>query len=382
MLRQALALGVLGLCWASEAEIYGDLPDARHAWGVHDWNRPKPSRVEPGAFVSASAPSDAVVLFDGTKDSFGKNWRNRDGREPGWKMGEEGDFYCPPDWKAGGDVFTRIEFGDCQLHIEFRHDADIAEEGAQMRGNSGVFLMAKYELQILESYFTCREDCRIDTYADGLAGAVYGENPPMVNALRKPGEWQAFDVIFHQPIWDGQRLVHPGSISVMLNGVLVQDHWRMEGLCTHMWRRPLAPVGEKGPLRLQDHGCKVHFRNIWYRPLASRWSNRTHCIETADENAVLSLRRETAAALYAKIADKDAVTGQNVLDLAEVIGYSHDEQYVRQWDKVVAEYVRTPLNENKETTERLRRAVKALCRAGLLAPSSPLVGKVGVDALN
>ena len=381
MLKQVLTMGLLGCCWVSEAEIHGDLPDARHAWGVHDWNRPKPHRVEPGAYVPTGVPSDAVVLFDGSAESFAKNWRNKDGGAPSWKLGDEGDFFCLPDWKAGGDVFSRVEFGDCQLHLEFRHDSIISGDRAQMRGNSGVFLMAKYELQILESYSTCREDCRINTYADGVAGAIYGENPPAVNALRKPGEWQVFDIVFHQPVWDGLRLVHPGSISVMLNGVLVQDHWQMEGLCSHMWRRPLSPVGEKGPLRLQDHGCKVHFRNIWYRPLASRWQNRTHCAETADENDVQALRRETAARLYAKIRDKDAVTGRNVLDLAEVIGYACEGEYVQQWNKVVAEYVKTPLHEDGETTAKLRRAVKALFRAGLLNPTSPLVTKVGTDAL-
>ena len=318
------------VAWAG---LYGDTPDAKHAWAVHDYNRPKPAKVEP-ADICGQPPSDAVVLFDGTKASFEKNWCGRRGEPSGWSYSDEGYFYTVPEWKNGGSIRTRTEFGDCQVHVEYRHDPNAlySDKGPQMRGNSGVFLMGNYEIQVLESYCTSRDlDGKkgfVDNYTDGQAGSVYAENPPLVNPARKPGEWQTYDIVFHQPVWDGLKLVHPGSITVFFNGVLVQDHWEMEGLTTHCRRRPLAPHKTKGPLLLQDHGCVVHYRNIWYRPLASRWANRTHSALTADENAVMELRRETAARLFAKIADPKAATVANVCALAEVVSYANEEPYV------------------------------------------------------
>lgn len=167
--------------WASEQGIYGDIPDDKHAWAVHDWNRPKPSKVEAAAYVQTGVPSDAIILFDGTKESFERNWCDTKGNPSLWKLGTEGDFYCVPGWKNGGYVQTREEFGDCQLHLEYRHDEDITDykQGPQMRGNSGIFLMGKaygHEVQILESYYTsCEMEGKpgyIDNYADwaGLFG--------------------------------------------------------------------------------------------------------------------------------------------------------------------------------------------------------------------
>ena len=293
------------------AGLYGDTPDAKHAWAVHDWNRPKPTKVEIGA---NGVPSDAIVLFDGTKESFEKNWQSDKGGAPTWKC-EDGMFSSKAGWGLGS-VRTKAEFGDCQLHIEYMHPADTKSLGGpQMRGNSGVFLMGAqygYEVQVLESYFTSREmegkDGYVDNYTDGQAGSVYAENPPMVNPQRKPGEWQVYDIVFHQPVWDGDKLLHPGSITVFFNGVLVQDHWEMEGQTTHCKRRPLKPHPKKGPLLLQDHGCPVNFRNIWIRELPSRWDNKTHSSMSADPDAVMALRRETAAKLFAKIADPKAAT--------------------------------------------------------------------------
>lgn len=327
-----------GLAFCASAGIYGDTPDAKHAWAVHDWNRPKPHRVTPGADLGRP-PSDAIVLFDGSRASFEKNWRDANGGVSQWKLSDEGYFYTVPGWKNGGGIFTRAEFGDCQLHLEYRHDPDqlYADKGPQMRGNSGVFLMGPetgYEVQVLESYHTSAEDNSVDNYTDGQAGAVYAENPPMVNPARPAGEWQVYDIVFHQPIFDGLKVVRPGSVTVFFNGVLVQDHWELEGSTTHQKRRPLVPHAEKGPLFLQDHGCVVQFRNIWIRPIPSRWANRTHSLLSADENEVRKCRRETAARLFAALPDKEALTLENALALAEVVSYAKEGEWDRQWKKV------------------------------------------------
>ena len=329
------------------AGLYGDTPDAKHAWAVHDWNRPKPHKVTP-AEKPGNPPSDAVVLFDGTKASLEKNWCDSEGKPTQWKYSDEGYFYTVPEWKNGGIIRTRAEFGDCQLHIEYRHDpkAIFEDRGPQMRGNSGVFLMGTatgYEIQVLESYTTSAEmagkEGYVDNYADGQAGSVYAENPPLVNPARKPGEWQVYDIVFHQPVWEGLKLVHPGSVTVFFNGVLVQDHWEMEGLTTHCRRRPLAPPSAtKGPLCLQDHGCVVQYRNVWYRPLASRWANTTHSALSADENDVMALRRKTAAELFAKIKDPNEVSATNLKALAEVISYANEGKYSNSFRKCLDGY--------------------------------------------
>lgn len=321
------------------AAIYGDLPDAKHAWSVHDKNRPNPVKVtaEPG-----KPPSDAIVLFDGTKESFEKNWCDNNLQPSKWKLGNEGEFYCVPGYKNGGAIRTRGLFGDCQLHIEFRHDAELGDapkdKNAQMHGNSGVFIMSNYEIQVLESYGTNPADMKNPNYADGQAGAVYAENPPMVNPARKPGEWQTYDIIFHQPVWDGLKLVHPGSVTVLFNGVVVQDHWEMEGLTTHKNRRPLAPHGKRLPISLQDHGCTVRYRNIWLREIPSRYANRTHGGPGVDENAVLELRRKTAAELFAKIEKPVKPTAANMEALGEVIGYAREGQYEKTWRETASAF--------------------------------------------
>ena len=293
------------------AALYGDTPDARHAWAVHDLNRPNPVKITAPAGLP---PSDAVILFDGTKKSLDENWCDAKGQPTKWSFDAEAGAFCIlPEQAAGGYksknrpgvIRTRKHFGDCQLHIEFRHPKGITGE-AQMRGNSGIFLMNNYELQVLESFGTNPKDMKNKTYADGQCGSVYAENPPLVNPCRAPGEWQTYDIVFHQPVWKGDKLLHPGSITVFLNGVLVQDHWEMEGMTTHCKRRPLAPHEKTGPLQLQDHACPVAFRNVWYRPLASRWDNLTHSNLTADETEVIKLRRTTAkAVLAAALAETD-----------------------------------------------------------------------------
>ncbi len=358
----------------SAVALYGDAPDAKHAWAVHDWVRPKPAKVEPAAYVKTGAPSDAVVLFDGTRESFEKNWCDAKGGKPGWSYSDEGYFYSVPEWKNGGNLYTRKHFGDCQLHIEYRHDPKnlYTDKGPQMRGNSGVFLMGTengYEVQVLDSYYTSADAVGsaqyVDNYADGQAGSVYAENPPLVNPQRKAGEWQVYDIVFHQPVWEGDKLVHPGSITVFFNGVLVQDAWEMEGMTTHCRRRPLAPGADKGPLALQDHGCVVQFRNIWYRPLASRWANKTHSVMSADEASVMALRRETAQRLFSQISDPSAVSVDNLIALGQVLQYSCESRYKEAFDRCLEAYraADKPANDVK----RLNNGLKVLVRAGIIA---------------
>ena len=245
-----------------------------------------------------------------------------------------------------------------------------------MRGNSGVFLMGTstgHEVQILESYFTCRElegkEGFVDNYADGQAGSIYAEAPPLVNPQRRPGEWQVYDIVFHQPVWDGDRLVHPGSLTVFFNGVLVQDHWEMEGITTHCRRKPLVPHAKKGPLGLQDHGCLVQFRNIWYRPLASRWDNKTHSSMSADPAAVMALRRETAARLYAKISDPAAVDVPTLKALAEVISYANEGEYKASFDACLSA-ARGKFGEKERADAN--KAIDVLVRNGVLPETARL----------
>ena len=352
------------------AGVYGDTPDAKHAWAVHDWNRPKPTKVQPADYVKIGAPSDAVVLFDGTKESLERNWCDKDGKPTQWKLGTEGDFYCVAGFKNGGAIFTREKFGDCQLHIEYRHEADVTDmgKGPQWRGNSGVFFMGPatgHEVQVLESYYTSEQAKGtpeyVDNYADGQAGAVYAENPPMVNPARKPGEWQTYDIVFHQPVWDGLKLVHPGSMTVFFNGVLVQDHWELEGITTHCTRKPLVPHEVKDRFCLQDHGCIVHFRNIWLRNIPSRWANTTHSAMSGDENDVMALRRKTAAELYAKIADPKAATAANVTALAEVVSYANEGVYAESFKKALAGF-RALKDKPKGDVAAVNKALNVLIR--------------------
>ena len=347
------------------AGLYGDTPDAKHAWSVHDRNRPNPVKVESAKEIG-QPPSDAVVLFDGTKESLDRNWSDAEGKPTKWIYdAEERSFglklKTDKGWSTGaGPIFTRAAFGDCQLHIEFKHPADLKGTD-QMRGNSGVFLMGNYEIQVMESYLTNPADMKEPNYADGQCGAVYAENPPLVNANRRAGEWQVYDIVFHQPVWDGLKMLHPGSVTVFLNGVLVQDHWEMEGLTTHCQRRPLAPHPTAGRLQLQDHGCPLSFRNVWYRPLASRWANTTHSALSADENDVMALRRETAAKLFAKIEKPEEPTADNVKALAEVISYANEGKFADAFRKCLKGY-REKAGKPAEEVSGVNGALKVLVR--------------------
>lgn len=226
-------------------------------WHVHDGERPQPRVVTPGKAstpeVPGTAPSDAVVLFDGKNLDA---WRSSKVDVPTkWKI-ENGDMICVP---GSGYVFTKEEFTDFQLHVEWA--APNPPHGdSQARGNSGVFLHGKYEIQVLDCYNN-------PTYADGAAGCVYGQHPPLVNASLQPGQWQTYDIVFTGPKYAEGKLKTPAFVTVILNGVVTQNHAEIFGNTNHQQLGKYDGKTEKGPLSLQDHGNPVHYRNIWIRPL-------------------------------------------------------------------------------------------------------------------
>jgi hypothetical protein len=236
---------------------YDDTPELPTGWKVHDSARPQARVVTPGTQSSQEAagarPSDAVVLFDGSDLS---GWTSvKDGSEATWKV-ENGHMEVVP---GTGDIQTKEQFGDCQLHLEFRAP-DVVKGESQGRGNSGVFLMGRYEIQVLD----CHDN---PTYADGTTGAIYGQYPPLVNACRRPGEWQSYDIIWEAPRFEGDRVVTPARVTVLLNGIVLHHGTELMGGTGHRNIPGWTAHPATGPLRLQDHGDLVRFRNIWYRPL-------------------------------------------------------------------------------------------------------------------
>jgi hypothetical protein len=237
--------------FGQEGTAYDNAPRLPNSpWRVHDRNRPQPEQVDPGDNAgdrSAAPPRDALVLFDG-KDLSKWEGGNPRGVEDG----------CIDIVKAG-QISTKKQFGDCQLHVEWATPAK--PDGDAMRwGNSGVFMQGEYELQIIESH-----DSKI--YADGIAGAIYGQTPPLVNASRKPGEWQTFDIVFTSPQFDGEKLLRPAYFTVFWNGVLVQNHTAALGPTRHLSLATYDSRQTSGPIVLQQHGSAVRFRNIWVREL-------------------------------------------------------------------------------------------------------------------
>jgi hypothetical protein len=247
-----LAVPALALCIV---RLSGGQVDPR--WKPNDPARPLPPTIEAGTVSTQDrpgrAPSDAIVLFDGKGLSL---WEGEDGQPAKWKVAN-GYMEVVPH---SGYIHTREPFGDCQLHVEFAEP--VPPVGVdQGRGNSGVFLMGLYEIQVLDSY-------QNKTYADGEASAVYGQFPPQVNASRAPGQWQTYDIIFHGPRFDKDReLLRPARVTVLHNGVLVQDNVELSGPTAHHERPPYKPTPDELPLSLQDHGNPVRFRNIWIREL-------------------------------------------------------------------------------------------------------------------
>jgi hypothetical protein len=256
----ALALGCAVFA-QEKRDGYKDTPLIPHQkWHVHDSDRPYPKEVTPGANWDAP-PSDAVVLFNGKDLS---KWTQR-GR------GADSGKMVAPKWKVvdgyieivhgTGDLISRDKFGDCQLHAEWQEPAGITGF-SQERGNSGIYLMSRYEVQVLDSFHA-------PTYADGQAGAIYGQFPPLVNPARPPGEWQTYDVVFETPRWEGEKLVKPAYETLFYNGVLVQNHRALNGPTEYRVSLPYKKHDPEEPLLLQDHASSrpVRFRNIWVRKL-------------------------------------------------------------------------------------------------------------------
>jgi len=341
--------------------FYGDPPDDHHPWAVHDGNRPQPKIVTPGTFSSPTQPgkppSDAIVLFDGTDLS---KWESeKQGNPPApWQV-IDGFMQVVPN---SGGIRTKEKFGDCQLHVEWAAPAKV-EGDSQGRGNSGIFLMGRLEIQVLDSYNNV-------TYADGHAGAYYGISPPMANAVRPPGEFQVYDIIFRRPIYQDGKAIDPGYVTVFLNGVLVQDHTLLEGPGGHMGRTKPGPFPEKGPLSLQDHGNPTRFRNIWYRELPPRPSEGgTDGYLTTE--ATMAKRKELAAAIR-----QDAATLKNANDplpemlrLMESLVYERDEPTSQTAAQMAGQYVASlkalpadKLTAKKDEARRVRDVFRYLTR--------------------
>ena len=227
-------------------------------WRVHDSRRPHPPVVTPGETPGA-APSDAVVLFDGRDLS---RWAQRG-------TGGASDTFVEPKWglrdgyfETGartGSLYTRESFGDIQLHVEWAAPT-VVVGNSQGRGNSGIFLMGLYEIQVLDSY-----DNR--TYADGQAGAIYGQWPPLANVARRPGEWQTYDIVFEAPRFENGRVVKPAFQTVLWNGVVVHNRKEVMGATKYRDVATYSPHAAELPLMLQDHNNPVRYRNIWVRRL-------------------------------------------------------------------------------------------------------------------
>jgi Domain of Unknown Function (DUF1080) len=224
---------------------------------VHDGRRPQPTVITPGTFSTqdraGTPPSDAIVLF------FGKDlssWESVKGGDAPWQV-VDGDIQCVP---GSGNIQTKQQFGDVQLHLEMLEPQG-TQGRSQERGNSGVFLQGLYEIQVLDNY-------KSETYPDGMAGAIYGQYPPLVNACRPQGEWQTYDIIFHAAKLQNGKVVKPARVTAFFNGVLVHDDTDLIG---PTGRESLASypasLPGKGPLQLQDHNDPVHYRNIWVREL-------------------------------------------------------------------------------------------------------------------
>ncbi len=252
MKKIPLSCFLLATTFAAQAQLQPKkmTPESSEIWS------PVPRLVTPGAPSTAvsgfTAPSDALVLFDGRNLD---QWESVKGGEAPWAVADGAIVTS-----AGkGGIQTRQDFGDFQLHIEWRSPAEVKGDG-QGRGNSGVFMQGVYELQVLDSYEN-------RTYSNGQAGSIYKQTMPLVNAAKHPGEWQTYDVAYTAPRFnkDGIMLIPP-YITVMHNGVLIQNHTAIQGHTDYIGRPTVLPHG-RGPIMLQDHGNPTAFRNVWIREL-------------------------------------------------------------------------------------------------------------------
>ncbi|MFN8291191.1 MAG: DUF1080 domain-containing protein [Chitinophagaceae bacterium] len=233
--------------------LFTQLPAQKDPKTTEIWS-PEPKVVTPGASCNG-APSDAIVLFDGTS---GSKWQHKDGTDAKWTVADNA-FTVKP---GTGDIQSKQKFGDCQLHIEWRVAADVTGDG-QNRGNSGVFLMGRYEVQVLDNYNNINK-----TYVNGQAGSIYKQYPPLVNACKAPGEWQTYDIIFTAPRFsENGSVINPARLTVLQNGVLVQNKSTLWGNTVYIGSPAYEKHEAKEPITLQDHGNMTSFRNIWIREL-------------------------------------------------------------------------------------------------------------------
>ncbi len=345
--RRSFLLGLAAVaCSAALADPFGAPPNATHAWAVHDDNRPAVKKISAPV---AAPPSDAIVLFDGTKASVERNWRDKNGLPTRWTVDDAGDLISV---KGAGYIFTKEKFADCQLHVEWASPKTVKGFG-QGRGNSGVFLMGNYEIQVLDSYETDPDapgGNKNPNYSDGQAGAIYGQTPPLVNPCRAPGEFNSYDVVFHPPKFDADGTVlEPATITVFFNGVLVQDGWKYDGPTGFRKRSTYARSrGDTGmaredrmPLALQDHGNPVHYRNIWIREIPRPSDNVTHGDYYAKSEAVLAQRAATAAKLDAAFdADwsKEPV-GRRLVEAWRICSYEKTPRRLERVRNLEREYL-------------------------------------------
>lgn len=349
-MKEQLKIGlavVMGVCGGGLlADPFGAPPDARHAWAVHDDNRPGVKKI---TALPGGVPSDAKVLFDGSAESIERNWCDASGKPTRWTIDEQGELISV---RGAGYIFTKDKFADFQLHVEWASPKKV-EGMNQGRGNSGVFLMGNYEIQVLDSYETDPDapgGNKNPNYSDGQAGAVYGQNPPLVNPCRAPGEFNSYDIIFHAPILDAQGgVVRPATVTVLFNGVVVQDHWLFDGPTG--WRnratyaRTTADTGlkreEKMPIAFQDHGNPVHYRNVWIRELPRPEDNVTHGTYYAKVDKVMELRRATADKLDAEFDAKwgQEKLGRKMVEAWRVASYAATPERLARVQKLEADYL-------------------------------------------
>ena len=244
LLIVVLGLAALLISYQCLGEEKGD-PKLTEVW------EPVPEVITAG--MNNAAPSDAIVLFDG--NNFNE-WEKVDGGEAKWKLVDGAMTVV----KKTGGIRTKKSFGDCQLHIEWRTPSVVKGEG-QGRGNSGIFLQERYEIQVLDSYNNI-------TYSNGQAGSIYKQHIPLVNVCRRPGEWQTYDIIFKAPIFNkSEQVEKPGYVTVLQNGVLIQNHVKLNGTTAFIGEPKYEKHNPKEPIMLQDHGNPVSYRNIWIREL-------------------------------------------------------------------------------------------------------------------
>jgi hypothetical protein len=222
--------------------------------------QPQPPVVKPKPYNAKTAKptKDAIVLFDGTEKTL-KNWTSGNGKPTKWKLVDG----ALESVRGGGYLQSKQEFGSCRLHVEFATPSE-AKGSGQGRGNSGVFLMGQYEIQVLDSYKNI-------TYPDGQCGALYGRAKPLVNASRGPGEWQTYDVTFHRPMFNkAGDVTRKAKFHVIHNGHVIHDNLELSGGTGWRGQHSISEYkkhGDKGPLKMQDHGNPVRFRNVWVKPL-------------------------------------------------------------------------------------------------------------------